>query len=295
MNELNTQIRDYFEAIAPPFEVGDLVRDADTSQVVEFVAVPARRSLPWPAVAAALLTLAVVGALPWLLGGGGRSAPAAATRGALEITESVVLDTDHVGTIDIVTDGVTLDCDGHEVRAGPTDVEDDAGILVGDVQGVTVVDCVVSGFDHGVEVTGSRGVLLAGNSISTLKGGIGVHDSVRVELVDNTVRGAGVDGYLFQNMRDSLIRDNTAIENHKNYSFEFGSTGNVIEANAARGGDTGFEVGDAPDNLFRRNTVVGAATWSIEDRSGGNDSSSNQYEDNDCTGAPSTPPGVCDT
>lgn len=307
MREIDTQIRDYFEAIAPPFEVGDLVRTPDET-VVQLVATERRRRRnPMLGIAAAIVTLVVVGGLPWLLRSEDRDTPPAtdvpattsapATTGELMILTDTVLEADHVGTIVIAGDGVTLDCAGHEVRPPDGETDERPGIWMHDRRDVTVRGCVITGFDHGLGVSASETVVVTDNVVRTSIGGIGVSDSTGVEVSDNTVELGDdrVDAYLFQNMRNSVVRGNTAIDATVGFSFEFGSTGNLVEANTSRGGSVGIEVaaGDT-GNRFRRNTIVDPGSWSIDDRTGGDTGPAlNEYDENRCTGAPSMPPAVC--
>ena len=294
MRELDTQIRDYFEAIAPPFEVGDLVRDRDVT-LIEPTPTPERRAARWPAVAAAVLTLVAIGLLPWLLRDGDRQSTTAATRGTLEITRDTVLEVDHIGIITVTADGVTLDCAGRTVTA-PTGAEA-AGpaITVHAVRDVEVRNCVVTGFDHGIAVTGSQDVAVARNTVEAIIGGVGVADSTRIEIAENLVTGASVDAYLFQNMSDSAVRNNRATDSLVGFSFEFGSMGNVVESNEARGGSTGFELADATGNTLRDNTAVAATGWAFDDRSGPPGGPTlNEYDNNRCGGAPSTPSSLCE-
>ena len=67
------------------------------------------------------------------------------TTGTLTITSNTNLNEDHQGNIVIAADGVTLDCQGHEV----TGTGSGTGVLLNGRTGVTVKNCHVSGFLDG--------------------------------------------------------------------------------------------------------------------------------------------------
>src|SRR4051794_30745393 len=75
---------------------------------------------------------------------------ASATTGTLVITSDKTLGEDHVGNIVVGTDGVILDCAGHSVSGGGT-----FGVLLSGRTGVSVKNCDVSGFAHGIGLLNS--------------------------------------------------------------------------------------------------------------------------------------------
>jgi len=69
-----------------------------------------------------------------------------ATSGTLVVKENMKLKADHQRSISIEADNVTLDCAGHTVTGSGSGF----GILLESQSGVTVNNCDVSGFEHGV-------------------------------------------------------------------------------------------------------------------------------------------------
>jgi uncharacterized delta-60 repeat protein len=87
---------------------------------------------------------------------------------ALTIISNTRLTQDHLGSIVIAANNVTLDCAGHTIT-GPGDV----GVRVESRSWVTVKNCNVTGFDQGILVQDSERVRLVRNRL--FDNGIGIH------------------------------------------------------------------------------------------------------------------------
>src|SRR5688500_7002126 len=81
---------------------------------------------------------------------------ASATTGTLAITGDTTLTEDHLGNVVVAADGVTLDCAEHSISGGGF-----AGIRVDFRRGVTVRNCEVSGFFHGIVMLGASETLIS--------------------------------------------------------------------------------------------------------------------------------------
>jgi parallel beta-helix repeat protein len=164
---------------------------------------------------------------------------AGATDGVLLITSNTKLSEDHAGSIELAANGVTLDCAGHRVSGSGF-----AGILLRGRRGVTVRNCDVSGFFHGIVVLGSSGNALSHNK---------AHDNA----------GAGI--VLDQQSTTNVIAGNEARANgHNGIQISF-SDRNVIVGNRAErnAGTGGIALGGAHDNLVILNTSNGNAAHGI--------------------------------
>ena len=85
----------------------------------------------------------------------------AGTPGTMTITSDTTLTEDHYGSIEIAADDITLDCAGYSVIGPSPDPWPVDGVLVDHHSGVTIANCLASGFVNGfklqgVSVQGSR-------------------------------------------------------------------------------------------------------------------------------------------
>ncbi len=160
------------------------------------------------------------------------------------ITESVTLDSD-VGTcpgdgLVVVADNVTVDLNGFRVF-GLNGPEEQVGIRLVDVSGVTVQNGTVSGFDAGVAIEGGSGnrirTLVVRHNINDLVGectygdGITVFDSddnviERNEVIHNgPYSGISLVGDSDRN----VVRNNVVADNNVPNVREDGTTGPCAE------------------------------------------------------------------
>jgi parallel beta-helix repeat protein len=202
----------------------------------------------WVMVAAVALALAV-------------GPNASATSGTLVITANTTLTEDHNGTISIWADDVTLDCADHRI-SGPGS----AGIRIDSRRGITVRNCDVSGFFHGIVMLGASETTVSGNRAH-----------------DNTAAGIVMD----QNSMSNIVAGNTVVANGHNgiqISFSHGNTirGNRAENNAGTGG---IALGGSNDNVVSGNTSTGNANFGITLDGAGNSVASNVVTSNGTIGS----------
>lgn len=181
------------------------------------------------------------------------SAPAAdATSGTMLITVDTTLTEDHDGSIVIDADDVTLDCAGHSV----TGSGDGVGIALQSHSGVTVIDCLVTGFGSGIAVRDANGNELIRNVARGNGTGIEVTDSSAITLQGNLA--VANDGVGFSALRaDYLVfKANTARRNG-DAGFELGSAfGNELSNNESLRNDEGFRLTtESTFNILRSNTA----------------------------------------
>ena len=189
------------------------------------------------------------------------------TSGTLSITADTVLTEDHTGLIDIVNDGVTLDCAGYSVIGTPGDTS--GGIRVVERTGVTVRNCHVTGFD-GLDPFPGAGFV--------------VRLSSGITLENNSADGNGL-GYLISGTHDSTFRGNTAIDSLEQGLLLQGlSSGNLLEANSTINSGRAFEI-KAPGNTLWNNTSTNddIGFW-IREGAVGNLLDGNTASNNDSTG-----------
>lgn len=173
-----------------------------------------------------------------------------ASVGDLFLTEDTTLAEDHNGRIFIVADNVSLDCAGHTVSG--TGI---SGIHVEGPDGVTVKNCLVTGFNHGILLIDSDGSRILGNtSTENLEDGIRLNFSHNNEVTGNTAsanvrHGIAVVGNF------NIVRGNQAIGNGED-GFPVGSGfgNNTFVDNVSSGNvGHGFEILGPGGNSFERN------------------------------------------
>jgi len=168
------------------------------------------------------------------------------------ITEDTTLDADHVGSVVIAADGVTLDCDGYEVFGREQQrfeqIVYGVGIEIRDHSNVTVENCDVTGFEVGIGLWEAHDNTIRNNTIGTSVAGIWLMQSNDNDVLSNTMpgRAAGIASNLTAHMVLTESRRNT------------------IKTNKAA--DAGILLRRAHRNLMEDNSVSGV----FLDRSNGN-------------------------
>src|SRR3954463_424413 len=204
---------------------------------------------------------------------------AGASNGLMSVGSNTTLTEDHVGSILISADNVTLDCAGHSVIAPASGA--DYGITIAEQSGVTVENCAVSGFRRdGIVLLGASHNLLTGNSAN----GNGRDGDLEASgfLVDS-ISSSPANGNIFRSNRangnqgggflvhghGSLVTGTVFDQNVADENLWFGfagwrASGNTWTHNAANGGaHWGFALLEqSTDNILSgnvatRNTVDG--------------------------------------
>ena len=249
------------------------------------------------------------------------------------VTADTTLTADCDGSIVIVTDNITLDCNGHTLTGPEPSGAFSNGIRIS-AAGVTVNNCTATKFDIGFHLTGAgtTGNLLEKNTASgngqgfviccggvtgnilkenaandnTLPG----HDNIgfRANAFDapgnlyeqNTASGNGGLGGFFVRSNGSTFINNIASNNGRGFFLESGATGNTLESNTAiDNNNDGFVFRNADNNFLIGNLTTGNAQgFFIRSSSTGNTLESNEVSNNtrgcrDDTGT--TPANVLNT
>ena len=168
------------------------------------------------------LVIAVVAAFPALV--------SAAYGPTLTITTDTTLSADFTGHIIIGADGITLDCAGFSVIG--SGASHGTGILLDGRTGVTVKNCHVTGFVHGLHLRLSSNNTLTGNTASDSVRGIRLTASNGNTLTGNTAHGNGDDGFILFSSSNNTLTGNAACDNsHFDAVQDPASTGNVWQEN----------------------------------------------------------------
>lgn len=188
---------------------------------------------------------------------------------------AVTLTGDHTGSILILADGVSLDCDGYGVLGGsPTPLQH--GVRI-DANDVTVRNCHIGGFGYsGVFTHDTVGLILEGNTVHhNGSNGFGLYRAIGIAAVDNDAYGNGESGFKIRSTIDSTFTGNEAWLNGFAGFFVLGdeaigpSSGNLFEGNTARQNDVGVSVLGSSGNTFHGNEVhhntEGFSIWQSSD------------------------------
>ena len=135
--------------------------------------------------------------------------------GLKTITGNTTLTEDHLGNIWFAADSVTLDCAGHSVIgpgvAGPWP---GVGIAVVARTDVTIRNCHVQGFGHGISLSTVRSFSLIGNvSSGNSSVGIALYEATNGTLSRNVAAKNGWWGISGQNITDIQFGGNRASDN----------------------------------------------------------------------------------
>ena len=189
------------------------------------------------------------------------SGSAFATSGWLTVTSNTTLSEDHYGSVWFAADSVTLDCAGHSL-IGPGPDGWRVGIAAFQRSHVTIRNCHVQGFGHGISLSTVKSFALVGNSSSGNQGGgIVLYDATDGIVAGNVASANSWWGISGQNITDIRFVGNRASENgydgfrfftpwpQTHYSADL-----TIGANASTGnGGDGFHL----DALADHNTLSG--------------------------------------
>lgn len=171
------------------------------------------------------------------------------------IRQKTRLTADHFGSIVIEADGVALNCDGYSI----TGVQHGAGILLDGRTGVTVENCVVSGFQHGFSLRDSDGNRLKGNIANNNGEGFSLENSNRNSLVANAATSNAGSGFsVFGASSKNTVEANVAAGNSgSGFLIDSGSFENVVKANQATANRDGFTIDAATGNTIKANAATG--------------------------------------
>jgi parallel beta-helix repeat protein len=178
-----------------------------------------------------------------------------ATSGELDITANTKLKEDHAGVIVIAADGVTLNCNGHQVNAQG----EQAAISMFQRNGVTIKNCTATGAAVGISVVLSSDVVVKGNlAIWNTTTGMFFNNSEDLTIKYNVATKNGVEGFDVQFVTDSVVHDNLASDNNL-FGFTISyATDSLFKDNAASDNVAfGFYLYSSTGNLLKHNSACG--------------------------------------
>lgn len=192
------------------------------------------------------------------------AATADASDGVLYLAEDTRLSADHFGSIDIVADKVTLDCDGHAI------VNPDGypfGITVIGRSEVTVKNCHISGFIEGISLTSTSDSTVVDNVFADNDQSVVLYlDATGNVVKNNSITDSGIGVWAVDGPADNVVNGNFLSDNTRGIHVE-NSSGTIIKGNTAVNNDTdgisaffssGTKIGE---NMSSGNGLSGIALW----------------------------------
>jgi parallel beta-helix repeat protein len=161
-------------------------------------------------------------------------------------------------TVQIVSDDITLDGNGHTITGSGTG----SGVWLLTRTNVTIKNLKVENFESGIEVLWSSNITLMDNTVTTngssgARGGIFVYYSNGCSLTDNTANSnTGYGIYLYASNENALV-GNTASHNTGAGIRLWNCSGNTLTGNTAdSNGVYGIRLDDASDNNVLTNNTT---------------------------------------
>jgi len=172
-------------------------------------------------------------------------------------TKTCTLDINVAETIQIDSNNIILDCNGHSITGTGTG----NGIYLSSKSGVTVKNCNVAGFSYGIRLYSSSNNTITGNTASSnTQYGIYLYvssnyNNVINNTVNNTVSNNGA-GIMASGSYNTI--SNNQILNNIGSGISFGAHYNTISNNTISGNDHGIYLawGGSRHNLISNNIIV---------------------------------------
>jgi len=165
-------------------------------------------------------------------------------------TFTCTLTTDVTESVEIVADGIILDCDGHSI----TGSNSGNGIDLTGRTAVSIKNCIVTDFFDGIHLDNSDGNTLIDNTVTGNPTNIQLDSSNDNTLKRNTVSG-GLEGIGLDSSNDNTLRDNTATGVNGDGIDLSESDGNTLKGNRAIGNSLGIALNTSTGNALSGNTA----------------------------------------
>ncbi len=157
----------------------------------------------------------------------------------------------------IAASGVTLNCFGHTISGtGTISSSFPTGISFAEVTGVTVKNCIVTGFMEGFMFVGSSGNTITGNTaVKNLDNGFLVYSDSGDTFTSNSASGNNV-GFLLYSTSGSTLSSNTASGNGVGFALAYSASSNTLIGNTAMSNfGPGFYILSSGSNILKGNTA----------------------------------------
>ncbi|MDZ7798525.1 MAG: C1 family peptidase [Patescibacteria group bacterium] len=202
------------------------------------------------------------------------------------IMEEDILNCPSDAALTIETSSITFDCAGHTIDGDSSE----KGIWIRNCEEVAVKNCVLAGFEYGIESSDSIDIELSENDVSMSTKGIELNNTeaevwnnylhensyygIRLYLSDAYVHDneimQNVVGVLIMINHDSLISDNIISKNSQGMHLERSSNNEIYNNTINENSQYGVYIKDSNDNLFWSNIFDNAVNVFHKDDSSNN-------------------------
>ncbi len=171
-------------------------------------------------------------------------------------TQTGTLTTDLFETVQVDSDGITLDGAGQTITGTKTG----GGVYLGGRTGVTVKNVNIRSFNSGIYLFQSNNNTLVGNSAASCSHGIWLYDASHNTLIDNTVTSNTLEGiYFHADSSSNSVTGTYATGNNVGICVRF-SGSNTITGNTCFDNDNGIyfyksDGNEVYNNNFKSNVV----------------------------------------
>ncbi|MGI9586416.1 MAG: right-handed parallel beta-helix repeat-containing protein [Acidimicrobiia bacterium] len=218
------------------------------------------------------------------------------TSGMMQISSDTTLAEDHSGPIEVIADNVTLDCNGHSV----TGTGSGKGISVNGHTGVSIQNCVVTGFQHGIALgtDTDKNSVTENTSFGNTANGINLFEADENTINNNTLKDNGLHGIAAYSSKLLTVNGNEVRDNGTSGSDGHGmkirlTGGSTFTDNQADGNLLSGFFTDGVGNTFTGNDAHRNGEFGFDDDAM---AGANAYSKNYCTGndlGGSDPSGLC--
>ena len=196
-------------------------------------------------------------------------------------TKTCTLTRDVDQTIEIDSDGITLDGAGYRIMPS----QGSSGIFLAKRKDVTIKNVTVENFSFGIYLVQSKNNKLTGNTLLDNNRGIFLFDkSDNNELAENYA-AEGDSGIYLDGSKNNKLSGNSLYENYRGIHLDGNSDDNVLVENTAVNNSRGISLNNANNNVIMDNSVSSNTSSGIDlTGSAGNTLSGNMAEANSNSG-----------
>ncbi|MBU1024360.1 right-handed parallel beta-helix repeat-containing protein, partial [bacterium] len=153
--------------------------------------------------------------------------------------------------LDVIADGITIDCAGHLIDGTGSGY----GVYLNGRHDVTLKDCIIKEFYKGVQAESSHSISIIDNIIQNNGNGTSFYDSYENMILDNIISENSGNGItLWFESDNNEIAGNT-IENNDYGIQTYRPEGNFIHDNSISNNSQGIQLWDSDSNLIQQNTI----------------------------------------
>lgn len=190
--------------------------------------------------------------------------------GCGNVNQSITLTRDLVSNstcLNVVANNTVIDCAGHSITgnlSGPFTYE---GIMVNNVNNVTVRNCIIHNFTYGIQLSNSHNSTLDNNTLYNNSYGVAlVSTSNQANILNNFIRNNSKFGLFLQTSSNGSIINNILKGNNIGLHLNASSSdNNITNNNFSNNVLHGIDIpdGTSTGNIFRSCSVGGSGSFDL--------------------------------